>query len=217
MERPARSALCVGLVGHPRWAGWSHIGREPAVMASVAQFVGPIHLGLDGLSEARAVSWRQLDRYGPIHPAAEGGGDVGWQSVLRWSPGRCRRRPRGWTRWLNSEYIELTHDPFPAPLRPDHGSGPGTGREADRLAVRLPAMPAAGHQARLDVPDPDATDRPGLLETTWDTDVPAGRPPRHLYRLTGSGRALATELAAAAPTTATATRRSGLKERWQGA
>jgi len=38
------------------------------------------------------------------------------------------------------------------------------------------------------------TDR-GLLETTWDTDVPAGRPPRHLYRLTGSGRALAAELA----------------------
>jgi PadR family transcriptional regulator, regulatory protein PadR len=59
------------------------------------------------------------------------------------------------------------------------------------------------------------TDR-GLLETTWDTDVPAGRPLRHLYRLTGSGRALATELAAA-PTTATATRRSDLKEGWQGA
>jgi PadR family transcriptional regulator len=33
----------------------------------------------------------------------------------------------------------------------------------------------------------------GLLETTWDTDIPAGRPPRHLYRLTGSGRALATD------------------------
>jgi PadR family transcriptional regulator, regulatory protein PadR len=59
------------------------------------------------------------------------------------------------------------------------------------------------------------TDR-GLLETTWDTDVPAGRPPRHLYRLTGSGRALATELAATTAT-ATATRRSGLKEGWQGA
>jgi DNA-binding PadR family transcriptional regulator len=63
----------------------------------------------------------------------------------------------------------------------------------------------------------------GLLETTWDTDVPAGRPPRHLYRLTGSGRALATELAAAtaASTGATATRRSGPKgspkEKWQGA
>ena len=60
----------------------------------------------------------------------------------------------------------------------------------------------------------------GLLEATWDTDVPAGRPPRHLYRLTGSGRALATELAAAR-TAATATRRSGPKgspnERWQGA
>jgi hypothetical protein len=36
----------------------------------------------------------------------------------------------------------------------------------------------------------------GLLETAWDTDVPAGRLPLHLYRLTGSGRALATELAA---------------------
>ena len=63
------------------------------------------------------------------------------------------------------------------------------------------------------------TDR-GMLETTWDTDVPAGRPPRHLYRLTGSGRALATELVAAR-TAATATRRSGPKgspnERWQGA
>ena len=56
----------------------------------------------------------------------------------------------------------------------------------------------------------------GLLETTWDTDVPAGRPPRHLYRLTGSGRALATELAAAR-TAATATRRSGPNEGWQGA
>lgn len=61
------------------------------------------------------------------------------------------------------------------------------------------------------------TDR-GLLETTWDTDVPPGRPPRHLYRLTGSGRALATELATTTnTTTATVTRRSGLKEGWQGA
>jgi PadR family transcriptional regulator, regulatory protein PadR len=59
------------------------------------------------------------------------------------------------------------------------------------------------------------TDR-GLLETSWDTDGPAGRPPRHLYRLTGSGRAVATDLAATAAA-ARATRRSGLKERWQGA
>jgi PadR family transcriptional regulator PadR len=48
------------------------------------------------------------------------------------------------------------------------------------------------------------TDR-GLLETTWGADSPAGRPPRHLYRLTGSGRALATELAATvAPATGAA-------------
>jgi PadR family transcriptional regulator PadR len=51
----------------------------------------------------------------------------------------------------------------------------------------------------------------GLLETSWDTDVPAGRPPRHLYRLTGSGRALAAELAAAPA------RRPDPKVRWQGA
>jgi PadR family transcriptional regulator PadR len=51
----------------------------------------------------------------------------------------------------------------------------------------------------------------GLLETTWDTDVPAGRPPRHLYRLTGPGRALAAELAAAPA------RRPDPKVRWQGA
>jgi PadR family transcriptional regulator PadR len=38
----------------------------------------------------------------------------------------------------------------------------------------------------------------GLLETTWESDAPPGRPPRHLYRLTGSGRALATELAGSA-------------------
>ena len=27
----------------------------------------------------------------------------------------------------------------------------------------------------------------GLLESRWETDAPAGRPPRHLYRLTASG------------------------------
>jgi PadR family transcriptional regulator PadR len=38
----------------------------------------------------------------------------------------------------------------------------------------------------------------GLLETAWEPAPPPGRPPRHLYRLTGPGRATATELAAAA-------------------
>jgi PadR family transcriptional regulator, regulatory protein PadR len=60
------------------------------------------------------------------------------------------------------------------------------------------------------------TDR-GLLEATWDTDVPAGRPPRHLYRLTGSGREMATDLAADVPATAPVNRRSGLTQGWQGA
>jgi PadR family transcriptional regulator len=31
----------------------------------------------------------------------------------------------------------------------------------------------------------------GLLEAAWETGAPAGRPPRHLYRLTASGRAYA--------------------------
>ena len=34
-----------------------------------------------------------------------------------------------------------------------------------------------------------------LLETTWEQDMPEGRPPRHLYRLTRAGRKLAMELA----------------------
>jgi PadR family transcriptional regulator, regulatory protein PadR len=38
----------------------------------------------------------------------------------------------------------------------------------------------------------------GLLEATWEGDPPLGRPPRHLYRLTGAGVGLAAELAAAA-------------------
>ncbi|WP_322753958.1 PadR family transcriptional regulator [Frankia sp. Cas3] len=37
----------------------------------------------------------------------------------------------------------------------------------------------------------------GLLETCWEqrSDELAGRPPRHLYRLTGAGRELANQLA----------------------
>jgi len=41
----------------------------------------------------------------------------------------------------------------------------------------------------------------GLLETSWETERVPGRPARHLYRLTGAGRAYATS-AAAAPGTA---------------
>jgi PadR family transcriptional regulator PadR len=39
----------------------------------------------------------------------------------------------------------------------------------------------------------------GLLETAWESDAPADRLPRHLYRLTGPGRVLAGRLAAEPP------------------
>jgi DNA-binding PadR family transcriptional regulator len=54
-----------------------------------------------------------------------------------------------------------------------------------------------------------------LLETAWESDVPAGRPPRHLYRLTGAGRALARELAATASHAAT-TKSTRLRPRLEG-
>ncbi len=34
-----------------------------------------------------------------------------------------------------------------------------------------------------------------LLETSWETEFPSGRPPRHLYRLSAQGLALADEMA----------------------
>jgi PadR family transcriptional regulator PadR len=41
----------------------------------------------------------------------------------------------------------------------------------------------------------------GLVESSWETGPPSGRPPRHLYRLTDEGVALAAtvRLAPAAP------------------
>jgi PadR family transcriptional regulator, regulatory protein PadR len=59
----------------------------------------------------------------------------------------------------------------------------------------------------------------GLLETTWETAAPAGRPPRHLYHLTGPGRALAAELAAAPSAPAKAARgpgKAGRRPRLEG-
>ena len=38
----------------------------------------------------------------------------------------------------------------------------------------------------------------GQVETTWEADPPAGRPARHLYRLSGAGAELAEELRTAA-------------------
>jgi PadR family transcriptional regulator, regulatory protein PadR len=56
----------------------------------------------------------------------------------------------------------------------------------------------------------------GLLETTWESDVPVGRPPRHLYRLTDSGIEQASELAAAAASLVRA-KRAMLRPRTEGA
>ncbi|MDP9177874.1 MAG: PadR family transcriptional regulator [Gemmatimonadota bacterium] len=53
----------------------------------------------------------------------------------------------------------------------------------------------------------------GLLETSWETGPEAGRPPRHLYRLTRSGLELVAELKA----TSAQRRRVPLKLQTEGA
>ena len=55
----------------------------------------------------------------------------------------------------------------------------------------------------------------GLLETAWEREPPSGRPPRHLYRLTGPGRSLAADLTAPAATPVPA--RPGRRPRLEGA
>ena len=42
----------------------------------------------------------------------------------------------------------------------------------------------------------------GWLETTWESDAPHGRPPRHLYRLTEEGLTRARQATAVAPSRA---------------
>jgi PadR family transcriptional regulator PadR len=85
---------------------------------------------------------------------------------------------------------------------------PTTWRHGSQLCQQLALKPGSLYPILVRLADR------GLLETTWDTDVPPGRPPRHRYRLTGSGRTLATNLAT---TTTTGIRRSELNQRWQGA
>src|SRR5438105_15642923 len=50
-----------------------------------------------------------------------------------------------------------------------------------------------------------------LLESRWETGAPAGRPPRHLYRLTGRGLEYAAAHAAAPPTPTRGRRRRELR------
>lgn len=70
---------------------------------------------------------------------------------------------------------------------------PSAWRYGYELCRQLDLMPGSVYPILIRM-----TDR-GLLETMWEAQAPNGRPPRHQYRLTGSGRALATELAAAKP------------------
>jgi PadR family transcriptional regulator, regulatory protein PadR len=54
----------------------------------------------------------------------------------------------------------------------------------------------------------------GLLEATWETHPPQGRPPRHLYRLTGAGVRLAEDVAPAVAPAKTEPRRGELRGAW---
>jgi DNA-binding PadR family transcriptional regulator len=55
----------------------------------------------------------------------------------------------------------------------------------------------------------------GMLEATWEADPPAGRPARHLYRLTGAGAQLAREVAQVPGTAAAG--EAGLRRELRGA
>lgn len=49
----------------------------------------------------------------------------------------------------------------------------------------------------------------GLLETSWETDAPPGRPPRHLYRLTRTGLEFAADVVGANAGSSARVRTSG--------
>jgi len=70
---------------------------------------------------------------------------------------------------------------------------PATWRYGYELCQRLDLEAATLYPALMRLADR------GLLETAWESAVPAGRRPRHRYRLTGPGRVLAGDLAAEPP------------------
>jgi PadR family transcriptional regulator PadR len=57
----------------------------------------------------------------------------------------------------------------------------------------------------------------GMLETAWERDAPPGRPPRHLYRLTGPGLELAAALARPEAPAVSVARPQRLRPRLEGA
>jgi DNA-binding PadR family transcriptional regulator len=111
-------------------------------------------------------------------------------------------------------YIEFCHGPFAAPLGADHGGDTRLGGDPTVWRYGYELCQQLGLKAGSMYPILMRLADRGLLATVWETDAPAGRPPRHLYRLTGPGLALAAELAT---TAARAADRAGLRPRWEGA
>jgi PadR family transcriptional regulator PadR len=70
---------------------------------------------------------------------------------------------------------------------------PATWRYGHELCQQLDRKPGRLYRALLRLADL------GLLEAAWESEAPAGRPPRHRYRLSGPGRAYAARLAAGPP------------------
>ena len=68
------------------------------------------------------------------------------------------------------------------------------------MALRLRARAGVGLKAGSLYPILIRLADRGLLEARWEepSEQPTGRPPRHLYRLTSSGRELAAQLATVA-------------------
>lgn len=69
------------------------------------------------------------------------------------------------------------------------GESPTTWRYGYQLCRRLDLKAGSLYPILLRLADR------GMLEGVWEQNAPAGRPPRHLYRLTGPGLALAADLA----------------------
>ena len=80
---------------------------------------------------------------------------------------------------------------------------PATWRYGHELCKQLDLKPGRLYRALMRLADL------GLLETAWESEVRAGRRPRHRYRLSGPCRVLAAELAAGPPAPAKAARAVG--------